>query len=280
MRIPWINIFLFLATVVTTVVAGTILENVNPLVEPWKLYRGLPFSLTLLTILSVHELAHYLVSRRGRVQCSLPYFIPIPPPLSLLGTLGAFIKMKSRINDRAILMEIGLAGPLAGFCVAVMAVLIGLTQSQISAASPELAYDPIFGSSLLFSFLTWLVLGVSASSEEIIVLNPMAFAGWIGLFVTTLNLLPAGQLDGGHIIYALLGRRSRLIPRGVFVVLLGLGVLWQGWFFWAAIILILGFRHPTLLDEESPLSPGHKVLAMIAGLILIVTFVPVPISFH
>lgn len=277
MPVPLINIFLFLATVFTTVMAGTLLEGINPFDEPGKIYRGLPFSFTLLTILGIHELAHYIVSRKRGVECSLPYFIPIPPPISLLGTLGAFIRMKSGLRDRTILIEIGLAGPLAGFCVALVAVFIGLSQSQVREASPELVEGLRFGSSLLFSFLTWAVLGVSADSDAVILLNPIAFAGWIGFFITALNLLPAGQLDGGHIIYALMGRKSRFIPKVVFFILLGLGFLWQGWFIWAALVLALGFRHPALWDEHSPLLLRHKVLVIVAGLILVGTFVPIPI---
>ncbi len=278
MRPPLINIILFLSTLITTVAAGALMADGNLLPEPLKIYRGLPFSLTLLTILGVHELGHYFVSKKRKVECSLPYFIPIPPPFSLLGTFGAFIKMKSTVTDRAVLIEIGLAGPLFGFLVAVLAVVIGLSYSEVRQAGPEVAQSLTFGSSLLFSGLTWLVLGVYTGSQEIIVLHPMAFAGWIGFLVTSLNLLPAGQLDGGHIIYALVGGRFRLMTRVVFVILLGLGYFWPGWFFWAGIILFFGFRHPPLLDEYSPLPWTHKALALIGGLIFLGTFVPVPFS--
>ena len=254
-----IHFFLLMATLVTTFLAG-----------------GLAFGLTLILILGAHEMGHYLMTRKWGVSATLPYFIPAPPPF-IAGTFGAFIKMKSPIPNRRILLEIGAAGPIAGFVVCVPALIIGLTFSEVR--EPEVQMGFSFGSSIALSFLTKIVLGASPENADI-VLHPIAFAGWIGLFVTALNLLPIGQLDGGHIIYALFEKNHQIVSKIVFMILIPLGFfLWHGWFVWAAIVAIFGFQHPPLMDESIPLTSFDKKIGLISIAIFVVTFIPAPIVF-
>lgn len=269
---PWLHLFLFIATFFTTLKAGADWAGVDVIKDPLLLYRGFPFAGPLLLILGCHELGHYLLSRRWGVPASLPYFIPLPYPYSF-GTLGAFIKLKSPILNRRVLFDIGAAGPLAGFLVAVPIILVGLRLSEVRPAihQPSLS----LGSSLLFSFMTEWVLGASPD-EYTIVLHPIAFAGWIGLFVTALNLLPVGQLDGGHLIYALFARRHQAVAVLTFLILIPLGFLWNGWLLWAALTVFFGFRHPPVIDELTPLDRGRKTLGWICLAIFALSFTPVP----
>lgn len=254
-----LHFFLLIATLVTTFLAG-----------------GLAFGITLILILGAHEMGHYIITRKWGMSATLPYFIPAPPPF-IAGTFGAFIKMKSPIPNRRVLLEIGAAGPIAGFVVCIPALIIGLTLSEIR--EPEFQMGFSFGSSLALSFLTYMVMGVTPENANI-VLHPIAFAGWIGLFITALNLLPIGQLDGGHIIYALFEKNYRVISKIAFIILLPLGYFfWQGWFLWAAIVAIFGFRHPPLIDETTPLTYQDRKLGLISIAIFVVTFIPAPIIF-
>ncbi|MEW6003043.1 MAG: site-2 protease family protein, partial [Nitrospirota bacterium] len=240
--------------------------------EPGKIYKGLPFALTLMTILLSHELSHYYASRKHHMKATLPYFIPAP---TIIGTFGAFIRMKSPIATRRALIDVGASGPIAGFIISVIASVIGLSFSEI--VSIKVKEGAIyFGSSLLFSFLSKAVLGVTPDSHDILI-HPVAFAGWIGLFVTSLNLIPVGQLDGGHIAYALLGERhihlsNTLVP---ILILLGL-LLWEGWLIWAVLLLILGLRHPPVLRWDIPLDPRRRFIGWLAFVIFVITFIPVP----
>ncbi|MFQ6094188.1 MAG: site-2 protease family protein [bacterium] len=271
-----LNLILFLATIVTTLVAGTLMAGADPFSHPWLLYRGIPFSFSLLIILGVHELGHYFASKRCGVRTTLPYFIPVPPPF-FLGTLGAFIKVKSRIADRKGLMDIGAAGPLAGFVASVIAVVIGLKLSQVVELG-EMGEGSIrLGESLLFSFLSKMAVGPVAPQHDIL-LHPIAFAGWLGLFVTVLNLLPIGQLDGGHIAYALMRKKHRYLAGAVFLGLFPLGFyLWPGWFIWVMIGAITGLKHPPPIDDISPLDGKHKVIGIATMIIFVFCFIPDPI---
>ncbi|TMA77926.1 MAG: site-2 protease family protein, partial [Deltaproteobacteria bacterium] len=200
-----IHVILFLATLLTTTLAGTFQAGVNPFADWRLLARGLPFSMTLMSILLVHEMGHFVVSRWHGVEATPPYFIPGPP--FLIGTFGAFIRMRTPTN-RTALFDVGAAGPWAGFLIAIPAVLYGLAHSEVR---PLVGPEPVgitLGNSVVFALLTKLALHVSPQ-DVTIVLHPVALAGWFGLFVTFLNLLPVGQLDGGHVIYALLGRAHR-----------------------------------------------------------------------
>lgn len=275
--VPWVNIVLFLATVATTLVAGAMLRGVNPYVSPWMTVRaGLSFSVALMAILGVHEAGHFVMSRRWGVQATLPFFIPVPPPF-IFGTMGAVIKMKSPVPHRVALFDIAVAGPLAGFVVAVPAVVVGLMLSTVHPHTPTTSANLLFGGSLLFNGLVRLVHGVDMVRYDII-LHPVAVAGWVGLFVTALNLLPFGQLDGGHIVYSLFGRRQGLAAGLMAAALVPLSLLWQGWIIWLALIYFVGFRHPSVLLEEIPLTRARWVLGWLTIGIFILTFTPVPLS--
>jgi membrane-associated protease RseP (regulator of RpoE activity) len=270
-RLPILHIGLFLTTLFCTLVAGTLQQGVNPIDNPWLLWKGIPFSFTLLLILGTHEFAHYFMSRKHHIDATLPYFIPAP---SLLGTFGAFIKMKSPIMNRRILLDIGAAGPLAGFCVTVPVLLVGLSLSEIRYETGETGFS--LGSSILFSVVNWIVHGSVPDSANII-LHPVAFSGWIGLLLTSLNLLPVGQLDGGHVAYALIGPRQGIVAKAVLVVLVVLGMIgWIGWFVWAVIVLIMGIRHPRVVYDWIPLDTKRKVVGWIAISVFVLTFTPVP----
>ncbi|MGH7822913.1 MAG: site-2 protease family protein, partial [Candidatus Binatia bacterium] len=204
-RLPILNLLLFAATLATTTVAGALNADVAPqdLASEWT--AGLPFSLTLMAILLTHEMGHYLTARHHGVKATLPYFLPGPP--ILVGTFGAFIRMKSAPGDRRVLFDVGAAGPWAGLLVAVPAAVYGLSVSELRPIPPTFT-GLYFGDSLLFKLLSYAAIGPVPYGFDII-LHPMAMAGWFGLFVTVLNLLPVGQLDGGHVIYAMVGRRHR-----------------------------------------------------------------------
>jgi membrane-associated protease RseP (regulator of RpoE activity) len=286
-RIPVLNIALFVITFLTTLVVGTFhatnisLGNFTDLInfgeallkDPLKLYKGLPFSIALMVILLSHESAHYIASKRHRVEATLPYFIPAP---SVFGTLGAFIKMKSPITTRNALMDIGASGPIAGFVMSLLACAVGLSMSRVVPVV-KVTDEFMFGPSLLFYWMAKLFLG-NIPPDYGVSMNPIAFAGWIGFFVTSLNLIPVGQLDGGHIAYALLGERHTRISKILIGVLFGMGVLlYEGWLVWAVLLIILGFRHPPIVYSDVPLDRKRRIVGWIALAIFIVTFTPVPV---
>jgi len=286
--LPVTHILLFLATLLTTTFCGALFNQINLLEEPWRFYQGLPFSLTLLTILGTHEFGHYWMSRHHGVAVTLPYFIPSPPLLSLIGTFGAFIRIKSVVPDRRSLFDIGVAGPIAGFVVAVPAIVVGLALSDVRPATGLTGIG--LGSSVFFNGMVQLMLGVTPDAVDVL-LHPVAFAGWIGLFFTALNLIPAGQLDGGHIVYALLGRWHRVVTLMCVLALLVLGWFWPGWWVWACVVfwfsgphvawrqgLRFAFLHPPLLDETMTLSSTQKLVAAAALLIFLITFPPIPFT--
>ena len=250
---------LLTATLVTTFLAG------GPL-----------FSISLLLILGAHEFGHYWASKKNGVQSTLPYFIPAPP-IFIAGTFGAFIQIKQRIPNRMVLMEIGAAGPIAGFVVALPMLILGL---YLSSVTPSIGVESInFGSSLILNFCSQLVLGVDPSSPDInIHLHPIAFAGWIGMLITALNLMPVGQLDGGHIIYAIAPGKHSAIGKIFFAGLFPLGYFWPGWFFWAAMIALMGFKTAPLKEDVGKLRLTHVVLGSISMVIFILTFIPIPFS--
>lgn len=267
---------LFIATLGTTLLAGALMDGANPFVRPAELARGIPFSLTLMAILLTHEMGHYITSRHYGVKASLPYFIPAPPILFMIGTFGAFINMRSPIVRRGPLLEIGAMGPIAGFVVAVVAVVAGLLQSSVQPAD---SLDGMkLGSPLLLEGLGALLVDTPGEGYDL-VLHPVAFAGWIGLFVTALNLLPIGQLDGGHITYALFGRRHKAISIAAVLGLAVLGVVgWPGWLVWGILGAALGLRHPPVIDQDLPLTRRQRAIAWTSVAIFVVTFTPVPFS--
>jgi len=266
------HVILFILTFATTLIAGALQQGVHPLEEPGRIWLGLPFSATLLIILGAHEFGHYFVSRRHGVQVTLPYFIPGP---SIIGTFGAFIKMKSPILDRRVLLDVGVAGPIAGMVVAVPVILAGLVLSEVGEAAGE-GTGMVLGTSLLFSFLNWVVHG-PLPDELNLLLHPVAFSGWIGLLVTSLNLLPVGQLDGGHVAYAVLGPKQRMLARMIIGVLILLGIFgWSGWLVWVVLLFFLGVDHPPVVYEWVPLDRKRRVIGWGALVLFVVTFTPVP----
>jgi membrane-associated protease RseP (regulator of RpoE activity) len=274
--LPWVNILLLAATLATTVFVGAANRGADPFANPASLWLGLPFALTLLSILGVHELGHYVTARRYGIAVTLPYFIPAPFGL---GTFGAFIKMKSPVTDRKALFDVGIAGPIAGLCLALPAIVMGLSWSELVPEAGAGRVGLILGTPPLFSLLQWLTLGSIPDGVDVL-LHPVAFAGWIGLFVTALNLLPIGQLDGGHVAYALLGRRHRGAAIVTLLLLLGMGVVyWPGWLFWATLSLALGLRHPPPLDDLTPLDERRKAAGALSLLLLLSLITPSPFRF-
>jgi len=256
--------------------AGVDVEPRELVAHPALFLRGLPFAATLVTILLVHELGHYLTCLRHRVSASLPYFLPAPL-LSPVGTFGAFIRIRSRFPDRRALFDIGASGPWAGFVVALAATVIGLAHSTV-LPTPQDWHGYEWGDSLLTAFLIRVVLHVDSAT---VLLHPVAFAGWFGLFVTSLNLLPVGQLDGGHVLYATLGRPTPRIAALLIAFLVWLGVRgYQGWLLWAVIITVfLSLGHPPTDDDRRPLDPARRLAALATLVLFVLTFVPEPFKF-
>jgi hypothetical protein len=297
---PTLNIILLLLTVFTTLTIGSLQQGGNvfffrdlatdPMVQSnfwhilWRsllsrnplmlgeLVKGIPFSFSLILILGSHELGHYLTARRYGVDATLPYFLPIPHPL--IGTMGAFIRIKSPIPNRRALVRLGAAGPLVGFVLAVPVVIVGMMLSKPVLPDPSQGSIAL-GSSLLFGLLSRAFFPHLPPGYDV-QLHPLAFAGWLGFFITALNLLPLGQLDGGHIAYVALGKWQRTFRIVALAAMLGLGFLWSGWFFWGVLVLILGLGHPPTLDEVSPLTRTDWVLIAAAILVFILTFIPNP----
>jgi membrane-associated protease RseP (regulator of RpoE activity) len=289
----WLHALLLLATLFTTLVGGARLQHnfdhnlpafgtdddFFPLPwvveQPRRLLLGIPFAAALLLILLTHEMGHFVYCVRNRVYATLPYFLPIPTPI---GTLGAFIRIRSPIRTRAALFDIGIAGPIAGFVVAVAALVVAFLLSPPMTAA-MLPSEVRFGHPLIFHLVHWVMasLGMVSAPLDALHLHPVAMAAWVGMLATALNLLPGGQLDGGHIVYALWPRAHRWWTRGTAMVLLPMGLLWQGWVLWALILLVTGARHPAVPPFPG-LSRGRLLLAVLGLLILLLTFMPAPVA--
>lgn len=268
---PAVNILLFLVTLVTATFAGA--EDAATILSMFA--SGLPYSVTLLTILLSHEFGHYGAARRFGVDATLPYFIPFP---SIIGTMGAVIKTRSPIPDRRALFYIGVMGPLAGFIASLAAVIIGVCLSEIRPLPAPGGDLLIFGDSLLFGGIVKLVHGTMPAGHDIY-LSPYAWAGWVGFLITSLNLMPIGQLDGSHVLYALIGRRQVVFGWAFLAALVALSFVWEGWVVWVILaLLVLMVGHPEV-PEEAPLSPGERALGWLCMAILVATFVPVPVDF-
>ncbi|HPS57553.1 MAG TPA: site-2 protease family protein [Spirochaetota bacterium] len=268
----WINILLFITTFITTTLAQPRLsESLSG-----SIFSGLQYSCTIMAILSAHEFGHYFAARRFGVDATLPYFIPFP---SLIGTMGAVIKTRSPIPDRRALFYIGAMGPLPGFIVSLAAVITGIYLSQVQPVLPfEEGSVLSFGDSLLFSFIIHQVHGNIAQGSDLF-LHPVAFAGWIGFLLTTLNLMPVGQLDGGHILYSLIGKRQRYAGWIFLAALVFLSFYWPGWIVWVIIILFLVMvGHPYIHDTGEDLTLAEKVTGWVCMIILLLTFIPVPVT--
>ncbi len=284
---PWINALLFILTLGSAFFvglgwsAGYLDAGPSPAGSPeasWHDPRVIALSLlyaaVLLLILLGHEMGHYLTCRRYGIDATLPFFIPAP---TLIGTMGAFIRIRSPIGGKRRLFDMGAAGPLAGFVLALPAVIIGMALSKTVPALPR-DQSLLFGEPLLLKAVGLFFFRHAGPGFDIVP-HPVAFAGWVGLFVTSLNLLPLGQLDGGHIAYAVFGPRARLLAKSFFALLLVMGVFfWVGWFLWAVLVLFLGLKHPRVWDESAPLGQGRTLLAVGLLLVFILTFIPDPIQ--
>ena len=294
----WLHVALLLATIATTTYAGAILAGTlvpghllglfhalpDVAATPAVWLAGLQFSLPLVAILLAHELGHYVTARRYGLDASPPYFIPVPLWPSPIGTMGAFIRLRTILSDRRQLLDVGAGGPLAGFVIALPLLVWGMARSAPLADATGLHGLVIwFGArpaELGDSLITLAARHLFHSGAGAVALDPMGFAGWMGMFVTMLNLFPISQLDGGHVLYAALPRwheRAALVFWGVLFLLGWYG--WQGWMLWAGIILVLSrgrLGHPPVLDAVRPL-PRHGTLVAVATLVLfVVTFVPIP----
>jgi membrane-associated protease RseP (regulator of RpoE activity) len=239
--------------------------------KPSLLFDGLAFSLTLMTILLAHELGHYFACRYYGIDASLPYFLPFPSPI---GTLGAFIRIRSPIYTRQALFDVGFAGPLAGFAVLVPALVIGISQSKVIHGIAERG-DLIFGIPAIQRIFEWIIFPGVRSAD--ILLHPIARAAWVGILATALNLLPIGQLDGGHILYAFTGRKHKLLSRIFVVALVPLGIFYShSWLVWAALLFFFGLRHPVIYDITK-LDKNRVALGLAALAIFLLTFTLSPL---
>jgi membrane-associated protease RseP (regulator of RpoE activity) len=267
-----LNAGLFAATVATTVLVGADFQ----VTDPGRLLAGVMFSASLLLILGAHEFGHYLTARAYGVHVSLPYFVPLP--VWPMGTMGAIIRMQSPIPSRRVLFDIGIAGPLAGLVVGIPLLVLGLWVSPVQPLHGVVLQE---GNSLAYLALKWLLKGAIPEGADVL-LHPTAMAGWLGLFVTALNLMPLSQLDGGHIAYAILGGRFRWAVWGFLGVLVLLFAYseWYGWLIWVAVSVVLGLRHPAPLDDVTPLDPGRRLLAGAAAILLVVLLPPLPLAIY
>jgi membrane-associated protease RseP (regulator of RpoE activity) len=293
----WVQLTLLAATFVTTTVTGACHYasfsidfsqlgadgggqlGADLFSDPMFYAHGLWYSLTILAILGTHEMGHYIACLRYDVEATRPYFLPAPLPLT--GTLGAFIRIKSRIPNKVALFDIGIAGPLAGFVVAVPALVMGLVLSRIDRLPEDSSQLMELGEPLLFRLAAWLVWGDVADGFSIN-MHPMAFAAWFGLLATALNLFPIAQLDGGHISYAVLGHRATILTLIMVAVAIGLTFVSSSWIAWTvllvAMIATMGPRHPPTLDDDHALDRGRLILAAVAMAILVLCFTPAPIG--
>jgi membrane-associated protease RseP (regulator of RpoE activity) len=302
-----INLVLLILTVLSVMLTGALYGAEETLPTTWVgwvsflLVEGWPFLVCMLGILGAHELGHYFAARYHQVDVTLPYFLPFP--LSPFGTLGAFIRLKSPPANRRQLLDIGIAGPLAGLVIAIPVLIYGLATSPVTTIPLTGEVFQIEGNSILYAVLKRLIHGqwlpapadfgglppflymlrfyLTGQPAPIggtdVFLNDVAWAGWAGLLVTGLNLIPAGQLDGGHALYVLIGRRARQVLPFVIGLLLILGFLWQGWFLYAALIYFMGRFHAEPLDQITELDPTRRALAVLVLVIFVLIFTPVPL---
>ena len=284
-RSIWINISLLIATIITTILTGSILNmgyseiqgvaNILDIFSINNLFSGTVFfALPLMSILFVHEMGHYFTSKKHGIKTSLPFFIPIPPilPGFNIGTFGALISSSDPMPNKKALFDVGISGPLAGFIIAIPVTAIGIATSEIVPISDFSSGEVILGSSFLFILLSNMIHTIPEGFA--LNLNSTAFAGWVGLLITSINLLPAGQLDGGHIFRAVLGKKQKYVGWiAVFIM------IFTGWTFFAIIIvLMMGMMHPPPLNDDTDIDMKRKVLFFVALAILILCFIPFPIS--
>jgi hypothetical protein len=286
--LDWLPVFrLRDGKAVVHVLAG----RVNPQPRPWwpnlllavvtffsVSLLGLDYAIAIMLILGTHELGHYFAARRHQVAVTLPYFIPLPPPLSILGTLGAAIQLRAPMRNRKVLLDVGAAGPLAGFLVSIPILLIGLATSEVGRIEQFPAL--LEGNSIFYALTKLVMFGRFLPDGPVDVqLNGLAWAGWVGLLVTGLNLLPVGQLDGGHILYSIIGERARLLFYPALVIMVALSLFASDvWFIWAVLTLFLGRIYATPLDMITPLDPRRRAIAILGIVLFVLVFVPIPVT--
>jgi membrane-associated protease RseP (regulator of RpoE activity) len=285
----WLHFLLFALTVVSTTMVGAsqyaaFLDDFQgssalPMPVPALFLRGLWYSGTILAILGCHELGHYFACRYYDVDASLPFFIPVP--FFLTGTMGAFIRIREPIPSKKMLFDIGIAGPIAGFVIAVPALFIGLAMSHVVRLPTSSSGILELGEPLLFKFASWLLWGSQPDGYSLN-MHPMAFAAWFGMLATALNLFPIGQLDGGHVSYSVLGPRySTYVTFAMLCVAVGLAFFATSWIVWTGMIVLMlvlfGPRHPRVFDEETPLDVTRLWLAAFAVVMFVLCFTPAPI---
>ncbi len=274
----WINLLLLIATILSTLFVGASYEATT-LDELYMLWRGWPFSLSIMLILGAHEMGHYFAARYHRVPVTLPYFIPMPLPGSF-GTFGAFIQLKAPVKNKRALLDVGAAGPWAGILFAIPILFIGLATSEVLPLPTTMPYQ-LEGNSLLYAAIKFIVFGQFLPADGLDVhLNQVAWAGWVGLLVTSLNLIPVGQLDGGHVVFSLLGNWARYL---FWPVIVGLGLLVTitgtfTWVLWIALLFFLGRRYAVPLDEITKLDPRRRIFAILTLLLFFLVFIPIPLQ--
>ena len=283
----WLHVLLFALTVASTTIVGatwyaSFLDDFRgsislPMPFAALLLRGFWYSGTILAILGCHELGHYFACRYYNVDASLPFFIPVP--ILLTGTMGAFIRIREPIPEKRMLFDIGIAGPIAGFVVAVPALFVGIAMSHV-AKLPDSFTGYELGEPLLFKLASWLLWGSTPDGYSLN-LHPIAFAAWFGLLATALNLFPIGQLDGGHISYAVLGPRSTYVTFATVAGTIGLASFASSWIVWTTLtivmLIVFGPRHPRVPDEHMPLDGTRRLLALFALAMFVLCFTPAPI---
>jgi membrane-associated protease RseP (regulator of RpoE activity) len=308
---PWVNLVLFVITIFSVLLAGTLYGYQGPVSEDslvmlryilGSIWTGWPFALSLLAILLAHEFGHYLAARYHRSAVTLPYFIPFP--LSYFGTMGAFIQLKEPPKNKKILLDIGAAGPYAGLVVAIPVLFLGLVTSNLNVLPANLQTGQGFeGNSIFYLLAKYAVFGEMLPRPESylgispvlywlryfftgsplphggldVTLNQVAWAGWAGLLVTALNLIPAGQLDGGHLLYVLIGSKAKKVLPLILIALVVLGFFWPSWWLWVFILLLLGRFHAEPLDQITPLDPRRKFAAAFGLVVFVLLFMPVPL---
>ena len=265
---PRLNLYLFLATCFTTYLTGW-LQN-----SSWQ--GGLWYGGAIIAILLAHEMGHYIMCRKYGISATLPFFIPFPPFINPFGTLGAVIKMESRIPSRKALFDVAVAGPLAGLFLTIPAIYFGIQLSEIVESQPAEAGGMIYlGESFLFAKLSNFAVGVLPENQDVM-LHPLAYAGWAGLFVTALNLLPIGQLDGGHIVYALIGKGHKIVATTALIAFGGIAIfIFHGWILLLIMLIWFGYKHPPTLDD-TPIDAKRIIIGVITLLIFLLSFTPEP----
>jgi membrane-associated protease RseP (regulator of RpoE activity) len=274
----WINFVLAIATIFTTMIVGSFLFGANPITSPVDVLKGLPFTIAIMTVLGAHEAGHYIVAKKHGMHTSLPYFIPFP---NLIGTMGAVIKHRGPIPSRKALFDVGISGPLIGLIVSVIVTVIGLLQPPITQTQQNFQIE--LGIPLLFDFINRIIPTGDAG------MHPIAFAGWVGMFVTALNLIPAGQLDGGHVLRAMIGEKAKDVSRIIPFILISLGFyltyfLNRDGFLWVLWGVFLSFfaaaGHPKPLNDDIPLDKGRMALGIITFILGLLCFTLVPFQMH